>query len=203
MNKKRWIIILIILGIVVVALIVATLVLTGDLSGQDSPPSITSLPINTADPVSITIGYTSVHPGVDFSAHQNIAVVAPCDGVFHKDMYFHAGVPRWQVNAEIRLGKYAVELLFESGDSVTEAQAQTQYDMLLEDGTPVQAGDLLGSLYLAPGQPRAYLHLAVRWSPTGEFFCPLSYLSPQVKADMLELYFESFPGGQLCYDQSN
>jgi hypothetical protein len=75
--------------------------------------------------------------------------------------------------------------------------------MLLEDGTQVKAGDPLGSLYLAPGQPRAYLHLAVRWSPTGEFFCPLPYLSPQVKADMLELYFESFPGGQLCYDRSN
>ena len=80
----------------------------------------------------ITIGYTDVHRGVDFSAHQTIDVVAPCDGVFHKDMYFHAGVPRWQVNAEIRLGRYAVELLFESGDSVSEAQAQ-DYDAIVLD----------------------------------------------------------------------
>ncbi|MCJ7813078.1 hypothetical protein MUP95_07165 [bacterium] len=127
-------------------------------------PELTSTPYLNADDVWISMRYTPEHQGIDFSATKNIPVRAPGLGTFYKHLYFHPGVPRWQVNTEIYIGNYSIDLLFEPGDSVTKVQAQTQYDMLIADGTPVNAGDSLGMLYVAPGSHTpCYTSVCTMW----------------------------------------
>jgi hypothetical protein len=169
---------------------------------SDPVPELASTPYGTADDVWISARYSPEHQGIDFSARKEIAVKAPGSGVFYKNLYFHPGVPRWQVNAEIRVGKYAIDCLFEPGDSVTEAQARTQFDMLVSDGTEVNAGDLLGRLTVAPGQEHSMFHLGVRLSTTGQAECPMPYCTPEVRAALLALYRRDQPGGQICTDHT-
>ncbi len=171
-------------------------------TGPDAPliPVLETTPYITPADVWVSARYTTTHPGVDVSARKDIPTRAMGDGIFHKQMYYHEGVPRWQVNAEITVGKYGIDYLFESGNSVTEAQAKTQFDMLIADGTPVKAGDLLGNLYLAPGQDHSYLHFGVRYAITGQAECLMPYCTPEVRTALLELYRRDNPGGQICYD---
>jgi hypothetical protein len=165
-------------------------------------PELTSTPYRAAEDVWISARYTPEHQGIDFSAPKDIPISAPGSGVFYKQKYFHPGVPRWQVNAEIRVGKYAIECLFESGDSVTEAQADTQFARLIADGTTVKAGDPLGTLFLAPGQEHSMFHFGVRLTTTGQAECPMPYCSPEVSAALLDLYRRDHPGGQICFDHT-
>jgi len=162
-------------------------------------PELTSTPYLNADDVWISMRYTPEHQGIDFSATKNIPIRAPGSGTFNKHMYYHAAVPRWQVNTEIYIGKYSIDLLFEPGDSVTKVQAQTQYDMLIADGTPVNAGDSLGMLYVAPGQPYAMLHFGVHHVVTGLAECLTIYCSPEVRTAILDLFHRDHPGEQICY----
>ncbi len=170
-------------------------------AGPEIPtiPELTSTPYYNADDVWISMRYTPEHQGIDFSAQKNIPVRAPGQGTFYKHLYYHAGVPRWQVNTEIYIGNYSIDLLFEPGDSVTKVQAQTQYDMLIADGTSVSAGDSLGMLYVAPGQPYAMLHFGVHHTITGLAECLTIYCSPEVLTAILDLFHRDHPGEQICY----
>jgi hypothetical protein len=165
---------------------------------SDVYPNIDYVPYTDPGEVWISRAYSPEHQGIDISTGQVIDLIAPSDGTFLKEMYYHAGVPRWQVNAEIRKGGYAVELLLEPGDSVTETEAQVQYDMLIADGTKVKAGDLLGKRIIAPGQPYSILHLALRENSTGTFVCPLGHLSGQAEADLLMLFQRDNPVAEFC-----
>lgn len=162
------------------------------------------MPYEAADDVWISARYTPEHQGIDLSARKDIPIRAMGRGVFRKKMYYHPGVPRWQVNADIIVGDYAIACLFESGDSVTEAQAVTQFDLLATDGMPVSAGDLLGTLYLAPGQEHSMFHFGVykTTTTTGQAECPMPYCSPEVRAALLDLYRRDNPGGQICFDHT-
>ncbi len=164
----------------------------------DGYPTIEYVPYTDPGVVWISRVYSPEHQGIDISTDQVIDLIAPSDGTFLKEMYFHAGVPRWQVNAEVRRGGYAVELLLEPGDRVTEAEAQVQYDMLIPDGTRVKAGDLLGQRIIAPGQPYSILHLALRENSTGTFVCPLDHLSEGAAADLLMLFQRDNPQVEFC-----
>jgi hypothetical protein len=170
----------------------------------DSPeiPELTSLPYEAAGDVWVSARYSAEHPGIDFSARKDIAIRAPGTGIFHKSKYYHPGVPRWQVNAEIAVGKYAIDCLFESGDRVTEAQADTQFARLIGDGTAVKAGEPLGTLFLAPGQEHSMFHLGVRLTTTGQAECPMPYCSQEVRDALLALYRRDNPGGQICDDHT-
>ncbi len=170
------------------------------LLNADTPdsPSIDTLPYTDPDLVWISRPYEAGHQGIDISTAQVIDLVSPGEGTFLKEMYYHAGVPRWQVNAEIRQGGYAVELLLEPGDSVSEADAQIQYDLLIPNGTQVKAGDLLGQRIIATGQPYSILHLAVRKNSSGEFFCPVDYMAEQAVTDLLALFHRDRPGEEIC-----
>jgi hypothetical protein len=161
---------------------------------------LASLPYETAGDVWISARYTAEHQGIDFSARKDIPIRAAGAGIFHKKMYYHAGVPRWQVNAEIGVGKYAIDCLFEPGDSVSQAQASSQFDMLVADGTPVKAGDVLGTLLFAPGNRYSMFHLGVRLTTTGQAECPMPYCTASVRTALLELYRRDNPGGQICSD---
>jgi len=165
-------------------------------------PELASVPYEVANDVWISARFVPEHQGIDFSARKDIPIRAAGSGIFHKNMYYHPGVPRWQVNAEIGVGKYAIDCLFEPGSSVTEGQARSQFDMLVADGTAVRAGDRLGTLYLAPGNNQTTLHLGVRLTTTnpGTAFCPMLYCTPQVRAALLDLYRRDNPGGQICSD---
>jgi hypothetical protein len=200
MNKKMLVLVLVLLAflLLIVAAVVVFLVIR---SMPSALPRIETLPYTDPEQVWISRAYSSEHQGVDISTDQVIDLIAPSDGTFLKEMYFHAGVPRWQVNAEVRMGGYAVELLLEPGNSVTEAEAQEQYNMLISNGARVKAGDLLGQRFIAPGQPYSILHLAVRENSTGTFFCPLGYISEQAGADLLELFYRDYPGGTLCSEE--
>ena len=131
-------------------------------------PNLTSKPYINADDVWISARYKPDHQGIDFSAKKNITVSAPGQGTFNKHLYFHSGVPRWQVNTEIYIGKYSIDLLFEPGDSVIKEEAQLQYDMLIADGIPVKVGDSLGTLYRAPSQKYTMLYFGVHHVVTGQ-----------------------------------
>jgi hypothetical protein len=165
---------------------------------------LTSTPYKAADDVWISARYTPEHQGIDFSARKEVPVRAMGRGVFKKKMYYHPGVPRWQVNADIIVGDYAIACLFEPGDSVTEAQADTQFARLIADGTPVKSGDLLGMLYLAPGQEHNMFHFGVykTTTTTGQAECPMPYCSPEVRGALLDLYRRDNPGGQICFDHT-
>jgi len=171
-----------------------------DSLSMDTPdsPRIDNLPYTDPEQVWISRAYEAGHQGIDISADQVIDIVSPGEGTFLKSMYYHAGVPRWQVNAEIRQGGYAVELLLEPGNSVSEAEAQIQYEMLIPNGTEVKAGDLLGQRYIAYGQPYSILHMAVRQNSNGTFFCPLGSMAEQAVSDLLELFHRDHPGEEIC-----
>ncbi len=164
-------------------------------------PEISFTPYLDAADVRFYVPYKADHPGIDVTATGEIVIRAPCSGDFVKELYYHAGVPRWQVNAMILVGDYSVELLFEPGDAVTEAEGRAQFDMIIPDG-PVQAGDTLGRLYLAPGNPHSIFHLGVRQTITGETSCPLSFSTPDVQQALLALMNRDIPGRKICYDQS-
>ena len=126
----------------------------------------------------------------------------PAPGGFEKKLYYHAGVPRWQVNATIYSGDSAIDCLFEPGEDVTEAQGRQQLDMLIPDG-PVRAGDILGRLYFVPGSRMAILHLGVRVSTAGgDAECPLLFATPEVRASLVALFTRDLPGRRICFDQS-
>ena len=162
-------------------------------------PELTSTPyINAAD-VWVSMRYKPEHQGIDFSTLKNIPIRAPGKGTFYKHMYYHPGVPRWQVNTEIYIGKYSIDLLFEPGDFVTQEEAQLQYDMLIADGTPVMAGDSLGMLYRVPGQKYGMLHFGVHHVVTGQAECLTTFCSPEVLTAILNLFHRDYPGEQICY----
>jgi hypothetical protein len=169
-----------------------------------SIPELASTPYQAAGDVWVSARFSPEHQGIDFSARKDVPIRAAGAGVFHKNMYYHPGVPRWQVNAEISVGKgeYAIDCLFEPGNSVTEAQARSQFDMLVADGTTVKAGDRLGTLTLAPGNNQTTLHLGVRLTTTnpGTAYCPMPYCTASVRAALLNLYRRDNPGGQICSD---
>ena len=118
----------------VVLVLAGILLLTAALAGcsivdTDTPdsPWIDALPYSDPQQVWVSRPYEAGHQGIDISTDQVIDLISPGEGTFLKEMYYHAGVPRWQVNAEIRQGGYAIELLLEPGDRVSEAEAQSQY----------------------------------------------------------------------------
>ena len=193
-KRMGWLLLAGILLLVTAALAGCSIVAT------DTPdsPWIDALPYSDPQQVWISRPYEAGHQGIDISTDQVIDLISPGEGTFLKEMYYHAGVPRWQVNAEIRQGGYAIELLLEPGDSVSEAEAQRQYDLLIPDGTRVKAGDLLGQRIIATGQPYSILHLAVRENSTGTFFCPMEYMAEGAGADLLTLFQRDYPGEEIC-----
>ena len=195
---KKVLVSLLVLFAILLLIASAVLVFLFIRSTPSALPRIESLPYTDPEQVWVSRPYESGHQGIDISTDQVIDLISPGDGIFHKDMYYHAGVPRWQVNTEIRQGGYAIEMLLEPGNSVSQAEAQIQYDMLIPNGTRVKAGDLLGQRYIASGQPYAILHLAVRENSSGTFFCPLGYISEQAGTDLLALFHRDYPGGTLC-----
>ncbi|HEX9935268.1 MAG TPA: hypothetical protein VGB38_08735 [bacterium] len=163
-------------------------------------PEIASVPYVAAGDVWVEARYSPQHFGIDFSALKAVPILAPGAGVFHKSMYYYEAIPRWQINAEIRVGDWAIDCLFEPGNYVTEEEGQTQFDMLVADGTKVKAGDPLGTLIFAEGAFKNYFHLGVRLTTTspGTPYCPMPYCTEAVRAALLELYRRDHPGGQIC-----
>lgn len=164
-------------------------------------PVLAATPYNNTADVRFYTPYRSDHPGFDITARKEIAIRAPGSGSFRKKLYYHAGVPRWQVNCDIFVGDYTIECLFESGDRVTQETAHRQFDLLIAEGE-VKAGDVLGTLIIAPGNERSYFHWGVRNTKTGLTECPLLYATPQVRAALLALLQRDLPGKKICFDQT-
>jgi hypothetical protein len=174
-----------------------------DPDAEDAKPSLAATPYEDAGDVSFYVPYKPGHQGFDFSASHDIVIRAPSSGRFEKKLYYHAGVPRWQVNATIYSGDAAVDCLFEPGEQVTEQQGRQQFDMLIPDGQ-VKAGDVLGRLLFVPGSRMAIFHLGVRESTSGgEAQCPLTYATPEVRESLLALFGRDLPGQQICFGQGN
>ena len=164
-------------------------------------PDLAALPYKHASDVKFYVPYRSDHPGLDITARKEIVISAPASGRFVKKLYYHAGVPRWQVNSQIFIGDYAIECLFEPGDFVTKATAQRQFDLLIPD-REVKAGDVLGTLIIAPGMKFSIFHWGVRNCKTGLTECPLLYATPQVREALLALLHRDLPGKKICFDQN-
>jgi hypothetical protein len=165
-------------------------------------PSLAATPYVDAGDVEFYRPFEPDHRGFDFSTRRDIVIRAPSDGRFEKKLYYHPGVPRWQVNATIYTGDSAIDCLFEPGEDVTEQQGRQQFEMLIPDG-PVKAGDVLGRLFFVPGSRMAIFHLGVRVSTRGgEAECPLIYATPEVREALIALFRRDLPGQRICFDQS-
>jgi hypothetical protein len=164
-------------------------------------PLLAATPYYNAADVKFYTPYRIDHPGFDITARKEIAIRAPGSGRFRKKLYYHAGVPRWQVNCDILVGDYAIECLFEPGDHVPQETAQRQFDLLIAEGE-VTAGDVLGTLIIASGNEHAYFHWGVRNTKTGLTECPLLYATPQVRDALLALLQRDLPGKKICFDQA-
>ncbi|HOW44938.1 MAG TPA: hypothetical protein PK919_07175 [Candidatus Aminicenantes bacterium] len=173
-------------------------------AGQDDDedeaalPRLTCVPYVSADDVYFYRQFEPGHGGIDLTATREIAIRAMCPGTFNKKLYYHPESLRWQVNCEILVGDYAVDYLFEPGSQVTEAQGRLQFDKLVADGSQVSAGELLGSLTLAPGNDVTLLHFGVRYRPANRTECPLKYATAEVQAQLQALAQRDHPGWQPC-----
>jgi len=136
----------------------------------------------------------------DSTARKEITIRAPGSGRFVKELYYHSGVPRWQVNCQIFVGDYAIECLFEPGNQVPEAEARRQFDLLIPN-REVKAGDVLGALIIAPGNEYSIFHWGVCNTKTGLTECPLLYATPLVRDALLAIIQRDLPGTQICFDQ--
>jgi hypothetical protein len=164
-------------------------------------PDLAALPYKHAADVRFYTPYRSDHPGLDITARKEIVISAPASGRFVKELYYHTGVPRWQVNCQIFIGDYAIECLFEPGDFVTKETAQRQFDLLIPD-REVKAGDVLGTLIIAPGMEFSIFHWGVRNHKTGLTECPLLYATQTVRDALLALLHRDLPGKKICFDQN-
>ena len=163
-------------------------------------PELAALPYENSADVRFYTPYRSDHPGFDITARKEIIIRAPGSGRFVKELYYHSGVPRWQVNCQIFVGDYAIECLFEPGNQVPEAEARRQFDLLIPNGE-VKAGDVLGALIIAPGNEYSIFHWGVRNTKTGLTECPLLYATPLVRDALLAIIQRDLPGTQICFDQ--
>lgn len=164
--------------------------------------SLAATPYLDAGDVAFYVPFKPGHEGFDFSAQRDVVIRAPSSGRFEKKLYYHEGVPRWQVNATIYVAGSAVDCLFEPGESVTEEQGRLQFDMLVPDG-PVQAGDVLGRLLFVPGSRMAIFHLGVRRSTAGGSpECPLLSATPEVRDSLTALFNRDLSGQRICSDQN-
>jgi hypothetical protein len=161
-------------------------------------PELSSPPYVSDNDVSFYRRFEPEHGGVDLSATRAITILAMCAGTFTKKLYYHPTSLRWQVNAEIVVGDYALDCLFEPGAQVSKEVGQAQFDALLPDGAAVRAGDALGRLLLAPGKDISLFHFGVRWRPTARTDCPLDYCTAEVKAKLQALARRDHPGWEVC-----
>lgn len=157
---------------------------------------ISSVPWVDDSDVSFYRRFEPDHGGVDLMADREITVLAACDGTFRKELYYHPTSQRWQVNCDIEAGGRVLECFFEPGNQVSEATGREQFATLVDDGTEVRAGDVLGRLLLAPGSEGAILHFGVRNG--SEFECPLGYCTDQVKEQLQALARRDHPGWEVC-----
>jgi hypothetical protein len=164
-------------------------------------PELAALPYENPADIRFYTPYRVDHPGLDITARKEITIHAPGSGRFEKVLYYHPGVPRWQVNCQIFIGEYAIECLFEPGNQVPEAEARRQFNLLIANGD-VKAGDVLGTLIIAPGNEFSIFHWGVRNSKTSQTFCPLLYATAPVRSALLALIQRDLPGTQICFDQS-
>jgi hypothetical protein len=70
-------------------------------------PELAALPYENAADVRFYVPYRSDHQGLDITSRREIVIHAPGSGRFEKVLYYHAGVPRWQVNSAIYIGDFA------------------------------------------------------------------------------------------------
>lgn len=164
-------------------------------------PQLAALPYENSADIRFYTPYRADHPGLDITARKEIVIRAPGPGRFVKELYYHPGVPRWQVNCQIFIGEYAIECLFEPGNQVPETEARRQFDLLIPNGE-VKAGDVLGRLIIAPGNDYSIFHWGVRNTRTGLTECPLLYATPQVRDALVSLIQRDLPGMHICFDQS-
>jgi hypothetical protein len=83
---------------------------------------------------------------------------------------------------------------------VTEAEGRRQFDLLIPNGE-VKAGDVLGTLIIAPGNEYSIFHWGVRNHKTGQTYCPLLYATQPVRDALLALIQRDLPGTKICFDQ--
>jgi hypothetical protein len=164
-------------------------------------PQLAALPYENPADIRFYTPYRVDHPGLDITARKEIVIRAPGTGRFVKELYYHPGVPRWQVNCQIFIGEYAIECLFEPGNQVPETEARRQLGLLIPNGE-VKAGDVLGTLIIAPGNEYSIFHWGVRNTRTGLTECPLLYATPQVRDALVLLIQRDLPGTHICFDQS-
>jgi len=157
---------------------------------------ISSVPYVSDGDVKFYRRFEPEHGGIDLTATRQIPIRAACDGKFSKELYYHPTSLRWQVNCDIKVGSYVLECLFEPGSQVSEETGRAQFDALVADGTQVHAGEMLGTLLLAPGNDIAILHFGVRRG--SEFECPLGYCSDEVKVQLQALANRDHPGWEPC-----
>jgi murein DD-endopeptidase MepM/ murein hydrolase activator NlpD len=171
--------------------------------GGDEPavPEISSTPYLSDADVTFYRRFEPEHEGVDLAALRDIPIRAACSGTFRKELYYHPTSQRWQVNTGIWVGDYSVDGLFEPGAQVSQATGQAQFDALVADNTQVRAGELLGTLLLAPGNAFAIFHFGVHRGTTGAAECPLQYCSAAVRTQLQSLAQRDHPGWEVCVGQ--
>jgi hypothetical protein len=166
------------------------------------PPVFSFTPFTSSAEVFIRGQYSATHNGIDiFDAFSTVEAEfrAVCGGTFTKTK-FHNGVGRWQVNCMIVYdSNYIVMYAFEPfGADNDEAPADTQYGMLIADGTTVESGQALGRLlYVGDG---AHVHFGITKNFSWE--CPMPYFTTAASEEMLVVFRLTETGQPICTDHN-
>lgn len=139
---------------------------------------------------------TATHLAFDIFSSVEASFRAVCSGVFTKEKLYNTGNRKWQVCSWIHFNSsYKANYNFEPfGADDDPGPVDIQYDMLIADGTTVEAGDTLGKLY---STGLAVPHVDFGLYPRS---CPMNSFTASVSAEMLALYWRDHPGKQICYD---
>jgi hypothetical protein len=162
------------------------------------PPVLFVTPFTSSTDVFIRGQYSATHNGIDIFSSVEAEFRAVCGGTFTKEKFYN-GVGRWQVNCTIQYdSNYVVMYAFEPfGAYHDEAPADTQYGMLIANGTIVHSGEALGRLlYRGDG---AHIHFGITKSSSWE--CPMSYFTTSASEEML-VVFRRTETGSICTDHN-